>query len=78
MTAMPYEKEFEIEVDTLDSSEYRRKGLATIVSAALIEEALSRNLVPIWDAANASSKGLALKLGYSNPMPYDAYSKVGS
>ena len=78
MTAMPYEKEFEIEVDTLSNPEYRRKGLATIVSAALIEEALLRNLTPIWDAANEPSKGLALKLGYSNPTPYDAYSITGS
>ncbi len=75
MTAMPFEREFEIEVDTLDSPEYRRKGLATAVSAALIEHALLRDLIPIWDAANEPSKGLALKLGYSNPTPYDAFTK---
>ncbi len=75
MTAMPFEREFEIEVDTLDKPEYRRKGLATAVSAALIEHALLEGLIPIWDAANEPSKGLALKLGYSNPTPYDAFSK---
>ena len=75
MTAMPFEKEFEIEVDTLDSPEYRRKGLATAVSAALVEHALVNNLIPIWDAANEPSKRLALRLGYSNLTPYDAFSK---
>ena len=76
MTAMPFEKEFEIEVDTIDSPDYRRKGLATVVSAALIEHALKQNLVPIWDAANNASKSLALKLGYSNLTPYDAFIKI--
>jgi len=76
MTAMPFEKEFEIEVDTIDSPDYRRKGLATVVSAALIEHALEQNLVPIWDAANNPSKSLALKLGYSNLTPYDAFTKL--
>ncbi len=76
MTAMPFEKEFEIEVDTIDSPDYRRKGLATVVSAALIEHALKQNLVPIWDAANNASKSLALKLGYSGLTPYDAFTKL--
>jgi len=76
MTAMPFEKEFEIEVDTLNNPEYRRKGLATAVSAALIEEALLKDLVPIWDAANEASKRLALRLGYSNPISYDAFSII--
>jgi len=76
MTAMPFEKEFEIEVDTMNSPEYRRKGLATVASAALIEHALSMNLIPIWDAANEASKALALKLGYSDLTPYDAFTRL--
>jgi len=76
MTATPFEKEFEIEVDTMNSPEYRRKGLATVASAALIEHALSRNLIPIWDAANEASKALALKLGYSDLTPYDAFTRL--
>ena len=76
MTAMPFEKEFEIEVDTIASPEYRRKGLATVVSAALVEHALTQNLVPIWDAANTASKSLALRLGYSDLTPYDAFTKT--
>jgi len=76
MTATPFEKEFEIEVDTMNSPEYRRKGLATVASAALIEHALSKNLIPIWDAANEASKALALKLGYSDLTPYDAFTRL--
>jgi GNAT superfamily N-acetyltransferase len=76
MTAMPFEREFEIEVDTIDSPDYRRKGLATVASAALVEHALMENLVPIWDAANNASKALALKLGYSNMTPYNAFTKL--
>ncbi len=76
MTAMPFEREFEIEVDTVDSPDYRRKGLATVASAALLEHALMENLVPIWDAANNASKALALRLGYSNLTPYDAFTKL--
>ena len=76
MTAMPFVKEFEIEVDTMNSPEYRRKGLATIASAALIEHALLNNLIPIWDAANEASKALALKLEYSDLTPYDAFTRL--
>ena len=76
MTAMPFEREFEIEVDTINSPEYRRKGLATVVSAALLEHALMEDLVPIWDAAYDTSKALALKLGYSNLTPYEAFTKI--
>jgi hypothetical protein len=66
-TAFPYSVEFEVQVTTLNSPEYRRKGLATTVSAALIEWALLNERVPHWDAANDASVNLALKLGYSNP-----------
>ncbi|MGY5859828.1 MAG: GNAT family N-acetyltransferase [Candidatus Thorarchaeota archaeon] len=72
-TAFPFIDEFEIQVFTENSSEYRRKGLATTVSAALIEYGLENNLVPHWDAANESSIKLAMKLGYTNPISWEAY-----
>lgn len=72
-TAFPFENDFEIQVSTLDDPEFRRKGLATIVSAALIEDGLLREVVPHWDAANQASVHLALKLGYTDPDPYDVY-----
>lgn len=72
-TAFPFATEFEVQVTTLNSPEYRRKGLATLVSAALIEYALQNGLVPEWDAANDASVYLALKLGYSDPDPWFVY-----
>ena len=72
-TPFPFIDEFEIQVFTEDSLDYRRKGLATIASAALLEYALERKLTPNWDAANENSIKLALKLGYSNPKTWEAY-----
>ena len=72
-TPFPFKNEFEIQVHTMNSPQYRRKGLATIVCAALIEHSLEKELVPHWDAANESSVKLALKLGYTNPITWEAY-----
>ncbi len=69
----PFEEEFEIHIETLDSPEYRRKGLATVVGARIVEYALENGLVPHWDAANEPSVYLAQKLGYSNPRSYNVY-----
>lgn len=71
-TYMPFTNEFEIQVNTFDPR-HRRKGLATVASAALILHALEHGLVPQWDAANEASMNLALKLGYTNPDPWEAY-----
>ncbi len=62
---------FEVGIETLP--EYRRKGLASVVGAKLIEHGLLNNIEPHWDAANQASVKLALKLGYSNPEPYNCY-----
>ncbi len=72
-TELPFANAFEVEVMTKQSASYRRKGLGTAVSAALIEDGLKRGLVPQWDAANEISVKLAEKLGYSNPDPYQVY-----
>ena len=61
----------EIEVDTV--SEERRKGLATIVSAALILLYLEEGLYPSWDAQNMLSVHLAEKLGYEFDHEYTVY-----
>jgi GNAT superfamily N-acetyltransferase len=71
-TFTPFTDMFEIQVDTLDS-EHRRKGLATVVSAALIAHALENGIVPHWDAANEASIHLALKLGYTDPIHWEGY-----
>jgi GNAT superfamily N-acetyltransferase len=71
-TFTPFTNEFEIQVDTLDP-DHRRKGLATVASAALMVHALERGIVPQWDAANEASIKLALNLGYTAPDPWNAY-----
>lgn len=72
-TDLPFTGSFEVEVKTKQSGAYRRKGLGTIVSAALIEDGINRGLVPQWDAANELSVRLAEKLGYTDPDPYEVY-----
>lgn len=66
-----YKEGIEIEVDTV--SEERRKGFATIVSAALILQCLEEGLYPSWDAQNMLSVHLAEKLGYEFDHEYTVY-----
>lgn len=66
-----YNGGIEIEIDT--HIDYRRKGLATIVAAALIIDCLDKGVYPNWDAANLTSVALAEKLGYVLDKPYDTY-----
>lgn len=61
----------EIEVDTLE--DHRKKGLATVVSAALIIACMDLCIYPNWDAANEASLKLAEKLGYKLKESYDTY-----
>ena len=70
-----YNEGIEIEVDTV--GEERRKGLATIVSAALILRCLDEGLYPSWDAQNMNSVRLAEKLGYEYDHEYTAYEVSG-
>ena len=66
-----YNEGIEIEVDTVE--EERRKGLATVASAALILRCLNEGLYPSWDAQNMNSVHLAEKLGYEFDHEYTAY-----
>ncbi|HDR7915283.1 GNAT family N-acetyltransferase [Bacillus pretiosus] len=66
-----YDNGIEIEVAT--DLNHRRKGLATIVSAALILACLEKEIYPNWDAANTTSAKLAEKLGYTFDKAYDTY-----
>jgi GNAT superfamily N-acetyltransferase len=56
--------DLEVFVRVADDPAYRRKGLGTAVSAALLSCCLERGITPHWDAANDASTALALKLGY--------------
>lgn len=66
-----YREGIEIEVDTVP--EERKRGLATIVCAALILNCLEEGLYPSWDAQNPASVQLAEKLGYEFDHEYKVY-----
>ncbi|UCG03470.1 MAG: GNAT family N-acetyltransferase [Candidatus Heimdallarchaeota archaeon] len=70
---VPYTKSLEIQVDTIDSPKYRRKGFATRVAAEMIEYCLENGIEPHWDADTIISRDFALKLGYTNPQSYSCY-----
>ena len=66
-----YREGIEIEVDTVP--EERKRGLATIVCAALILNCLEEGLYTSWDAQNLTSVHLAEKLGYELDHEYAVY-----
>lgn len=62
-----------IEVSLFVDEPYRRQGVATAISAALLLECVHRGLRPNWDAANEESCALAQKLGYMPDGSYESY-----
>jgi GNAT superfamily N-acetyltransferase len=62
-----------IEVSLFVDEPYRRRGIATAISAALLLECVRRGLRPNWDAANLESCALAEKLGYTPAGSYESY-----
>ena len=69
-------KGIEIQINTRE--EHQRKGLATAIAAQLLVHSLEQGLDPNWDAANASSVGLATKLGYTPQGTYPMLFYTGS
>jgi GNAT superfamily N-acetyltransferase len=65
------EGKFEIEIQT--QPEFRRRGLARAVAAALILQGLEHGMEACWDAANEPSSALARQLGFHSTGKYDAY-----
>ncbi|MFX1283083.1 MAG: GNAT family N-acetyltransferase [Promethearchaeota archaeon] len=70
---VPFRTSLEIQVDTVDSIKYRRKGLATRVAVELISYCLENGIEPHWDADTEISRDFALKLGYTDSKPYKCY-----
>jgi GNAT superfamily N-acetyltransferase len=62
---------FEIEIQT--HRQFRHRGLARAVAAALILYCLERGIEACWDAANEPSAALARQLGFHSTGKYDAY-----
>jgi len=62
---------FEIEIQT--HRQFRRRGLARAVAAALILYCLEHGIEACWDAANEPSAALARQLGFHSTGKYEAY-----
>jgi GNAT superfamily N-acetyltransferase len=62
-----------IEVSLFVLEEYRRQGIATVLSACLVKYCLENNAEANWDAANLESCRLAEKLGFVQTGTYQAY-----
>jgi hypothetical protein len=72
-SCIPYTDKLEVQIATVDSPEYRRRGFATVAGIALLEYCLKNNIQPYWDATNESSAIMAERLGYKNPERYHVY-----
>src|SRR5215469_430977 len=62
---------FEIEIQT--HRQFRRRGLARAVEAALIPYGLEHGMEACWDAANEPASALARQLGFHSTGKYEAY-----
>lgn len=60
------------ELQLATREDHRQKGLAVPCAAAIILECVQRGIRPCWDAANAISKKIALKMGYEYKGEYTA------
>lgn len=72
-SCLPYTDKLEVQIATVDSPEYRRKGFGTAACIALLEYCLKNEIEPHWDAFNERSASMAEKLGYTDPEPYYVY-----
>ena len=59
----------EDEIDIFTREEYRKRGLGLITALALMENSLINERIPSWSAAHEISRDMAMKLGFSNPIP---------
>jgi RimJ/RimL family protein N-acetyltransferase len=64
-----------VEIDIHTEEQYRRRGFASIVASALIEECLRQGKQPNWECFwdNEESTALALKLGFEQLADYPVY-----
>ncbi len=62
-----------VEIEIQTHRQFRRRGLARAVAAALILYCLEHGLEPCWDAANEPSAALGRQLGFHSTGRYEAY-----
>lgn len=65
-----------IEIEIATNPDYRKRGLATAVSARMVLECIERGKYPSWDAANLISVTIAEKLGYRFQEEYICYKQA--
>ena len=65
-----------IEVQVNTHPEYRQRGLATAVSAALLVYCLEHGIEARWDAGNPRSVKLAERLGYRASGSYEMLERI--
>lgn len=63
-----------IQIQINTKEQFRRQGLASQVGAALLRFCRENGIRADWDAANPASRELALKLGYTQCIPYEIMS----
>ena len=62
-----------VEVEVATRPDKQGNGFAKKLGAAMILEALNREMFPLWDAHNEASKKVAEFLGYELVEPYEAF-----
>ena len=62
-----------VEVEVANIPDKQGNGFAKKLGAAMILEALNREMFPLWDAHNEASKKVAEFLGYELVEPYEAF-----
>ena len=72
-SCLPYTDKLEVQIATVDSPEYRRKGFGTAACVALLEYCLRNKIEPHWNAFNERSVLMAEKLGYTDAEQYYVY-----
>jgi hypothetical protein len=72
-SCLPYTDKLGVQIATVDSPEYRRKGFRTAACIALLGYCLKNKIEPHWDAFNERSASMAEKLGYTDLEPYYVY-----
>ena len=63
----------EVEIDISTKEAHRRKNLATVCAARMLEDCMRRGITVHWDAQNDISRHLAEKFGFEAETEYSVY-----
>jgi GNAT superfamily N-acetyltransferase len=68
-TAINSEHAIQFQINTI--SEYRNRGIGTVLGARIVLYYLEKGIAPHWETADAASAHLAIKLGYEESIIYN-------